>query len=137
MSLVINVPGLRLVSLTNGAQFARFETARIRKHQHDELDKWVLSRSLRCPLSAPLDVTIVRRAPARMDSDNAVASAKYVRDWLAKWIGINDRHDDLVSYDVIQEKTSRKDPPSQVYSVRIEVRRRVGASLGRLEATRV
>lgn len=117
--MVLDVPGLRLVSLTNGAQWARYQTAGIKKKQYAAMDLHVLRRALKCPLTPPLDVTIVRIAPGRFDSDNAVASAKYVRDWLARWVGVNDKHDEIVSYTVTQEKAG-----PFVYGVRVSVRER-------------
>lgn len=113
---VFTIPGLRLVSLTNGAQFARFETKRIRDKQRRDVGVALNARSLRCPFTPPLDVTIVRCAPVRMDSDNAVAAAKYVRDQVAEWLKIDDRHDDLVRYRVEQQKTARG-----IYAVRIVI----------------
>jgi len=126
---VIDVPGLRLVSLTNGAQFARFQTAAIKKRQCEALELHVKRRSVTCPFDphvTPLRVTITRRSPSEMDDDNATASAKYVRDWLAKWIGVNDRHRHLVEYVVEQEKTKRGKSvdPASVYGVRIEIAQR-------------
>jgi len=113
---VVLVPGLRLVTLTNGAQFARYAKHKIKRLQEEAVVPCLHARSLRCPFVPPMVVTITRQAPARMDSDNVVASAKYVRDCIARWIGIDDRHDDLVEYVVRQEQT-----PRGVYGVRIEI----------------
>jgi hypothetical protein len=124
--MVLDVPGLRLVSLTNGSRWKPYATHAIRNHQHAEMGKHVGGRTLTNPLTLPVDVTIVRRAPALMDSDNAVAAGKYVRDWLAnKWFHVNDRDESLVRYLYAQQKTSRKnDPPTVLYSVRIIVETR-------------
>jgi hypothetical protein len=117
--MVLDVPGLRLESLTNGNKWERFRTSKIKRTQCEALAVHVLARALRCPLTAPLDVTIIRQAPGRFDSDNMVACGKYVRDWLAKWIGIDDKHDHLVRYLYEQEKTKPK-----TYGVRIVVESR-------------
>ncbi len=114
--IVVDIQGLRLVSLTNGSNLARFKRHAVKKAQAD-LVRWALwAQSPSCPLSAPLDVTITRCAPGRFDSDNATASAKHVRDAVSNWIGIDDKHDDLVRYTVKQEKTK-----AGVYGVRIVV----------------
>jgi hypothetical protein len=90
-------------------------------------------RAVRCPLEPPLTVTITRGAPSAMDSDNATISAKYVRDAVAKYLGINDRREDLVDYVVKQQKTGfemRFDPKvgkqvrTGIYWCRIEIARR-------------
>lgn len=124
---VVEIPRLKLESLTNGAQFARFQTAKYRKHQHGQLEIFVRRRAAVSPFdpkTTPLRVTITRRAPGTMDSDNAVACAKYVRDWMAKYLGVNDRREDLVEYVVKQEKTKRAakgEDPLGPYGVVIEV----------------
>lgn len=119
-SLVVEVPGLRLVSLTNGNKWAKFASHKARNEQRAALNLHVRARALRCPLPIPLDVTIVRLAPGRFDSDNMVACGKYVRDWLAEWIGVSDSRDDLVRWLYEQERTK-----VHVYGCRIEVRGRV------------
>lgn len=63
----------------------------------------------------PCQVTITRLAPRSLDSDNLVHACKHVRDEVAKWIGVDDRHDDQVHYVCKQQHT---DPGK--YYVRIE-----------------
>jgi len=41
----------------------------------------------------PLTVTIKRMGKRKLDSDNAIISAKYVRDSVAKWYDIDDGSD--------------------------------------------
>ena len=74
------------------------------------------------PPKPPLVVTMTRligKGGRRMDSDNVVSACKHVRDAIAAWLGIDDRHDHLVRYDVAQEKSASKWP-----GVRIEIARR-------------
>jgi len=51
----------------------------------------------------PCQVTITRLAPRRYDSDNMVHAGKHVRDEIAEWLGVDDRHDDRVLYLYRQE----------------------------------
>lgn len=113
---VVEIPGLRLVTLSNGPQFRPYAKAKVSKEHHRVVRQFLDAMSLRCPLAPPLTVTITRIAFGRMDSDNAVAAAKFVRDAIAKWLGIDDRHEELVEYVVRQEKG-----PRGQYAVRIEI----------------
>lgn len=79
------------------------------------------ARSLRCPISPPIDVLLTRLSFGRMDSDGVVGACKHVRDEVAAWIGIDDRHDHLVRYLYAQERCERGK-----FGVRIEVRPRSG-----------
>ncbi len=67
-------------------------------------------------------VTITRFGPKKMDTDNNTGSAKYVRDTIAKLIGVDDRYDDVVEYRVLQAigpykvhvRIEAREPKSQV-----------------------
>ena len=63
----------------------------------------------------PCRVVITRIAPRKFDSDNAIHACKPIRDEVAKWLGIDDRHDDRVQYVCEQQPSD----PHQ-YWVRIE-----------------
>jgi hypothetical protein len=127
------IPGLRLVTLSNGPAFVKFQKAKVSREHHDRVAPILNTRAVRCPLHPPLTVTITRGAPSMMDSDNATSSAKFVRDAVAKYLGINDRREDLVDYVVKQQKTGfemRFDPKvgkqvrTGIYWCRIEIARR-------------
>jgi hypothetical protein len=120
---VVLVPGLRLVTLSNGPQFKPFMKHSIKKKQQKLVGDALDARSKVCPFTPPMVVTITRCAPGRMDSDNAVSAAKFVRDRVAQWLGINDKREDLVEYVVKQEKTSKG-----VYFVKIEFTPRTSCS---------
>jgi hypothetical protein len=130
---MVLIPGLRLVTLSNGPAFARFQKSKISRDQKAAVTAMLQCRAVRCPLQPPLTVTITRGAPGRMDSDNATISAKYVRDAIAAYLGIDDGDEERVDYVVKQEKTGhemRVDPKTQVrakvgiYWCRIEIARR-------------
>ena len=70
------------------------------------------------PPTPPLDVTVTRVAPRPIkDDDNAVGCAKFVRDSVSRWLGVDDS-DPSVAYVVEQETGS--------IAVRVVVRRRDG-----------
>jgi hypothetical protein len=55
----------------------------------------------------PCEVTLTRRSCSTMDDDNLVSSQKHVRDAIAKWIGIDDKHSHIVRYAYAQQKVRR------------------------------
>lgn len=84
------------------------------KQQHHVVS--LVVATLRKP-RVPCVVELTRISPGRLDSDGAVASQKHVRDAIAKWIGVDDKHDDIVEYRVSQEH-------GKEYGVRVRVRSR-------------
>lgn len=62
----------------------------------------------------PCQVTITRYAPHPFDDDNMVHAGKHVRDEVAAWLGIDDRHNDKVQYLYAQEK-------SKTYHVKVSI----------------
>ena len=51
---------------------------------------WMLKGT---PPAAPLIVTMTRIAPsAGLDSDNLISSCKALRDQIAEWLGVDDKH---------------------------------------------
>lgn len=47
---------------------------------------------------SPWTVTLVRTSPQRMDDDGVVCSLKGVRDAIAAFVGVDDRHRHIVRY---------------------------------------
>jgi hypothetical protein len=64
-----------------------------------------------------LDVMITRYAPMPVDPTNRFDAAKHVIDGVARWLGVDDRHDHLVHYEVEQVRLPK-------YGVKIEIVRR-------------
>lgn len=53
----------------------------------------------------PCKVKLTRIAPSNgLDRDNLFGSMKGVRDAVAEWTGIDDRHEHIVAYDYAQER---------------------------------
>lgn len=81
--------------------------------------------SLTCPFEPPLVVTVTRIAAGRgLDPfENLPSSLKYIVDTIARYVGVDDRRDDLVKYIAKQERA----PHGSLKRVRIEIEPR-GAS---------
>jgi hypothetical protein len=65
--------------------------------------------------STPCTIKLTRIAPRKLDQGNIAAAFKHVQDGCADWLGIDDRRDDLVKYEYLQEQKSK------TYGLRIEI----------------
>lgn len=64
---------------------------------------WVLTRATKPQI--PCSVLLTRVAPSNgVDDDNLVGALKAVRDAVAAWLGVDDRHRDQVRYRYAQER---------------------------------
>jgi hypothetical protein len=86
---------------------AWFTTKKHVDSQHLLVSSALRSRTLRCPYTPPLLVTLTRISFGHIDSDNVWGALKHVRDAVAKWLGIDDRRDDLVEYQCKRERGPR------------------------------
>lgn len=111
--IVVTLP-IRLVSEANAHEHWRTRQKRA-KAQREAAYVATKSAIARAVVRLPATVTITRIAPSMLDSDNAVGSAKHIRDGIADALGINDR-DPAVTWVVRQERGA----PRQ-YAVRVEV----------------
>ena len=87
-TLVVVIPGLRLVSEANAREHWRARAARTKTQKLTV--GLVLHSLVAAPPSPPVDIVIVRTSPGTLDDDNLQGSGKHVRDAVAKWIGIDD-----------------------------------------------
>jgi hypothetical protein len=87
-ALVVVIRGLKLVPGDNAHEHWRVKAKRT-KYQRS-LAAMVLQTSFGKPPPLPLVVTITRVGKRNLDSDNLVGSAKYVRDGIADWVGVDD-----------------------------------------------
>ncbi len=94
-----SAPNLR--AMTRGAVFARNKQKREDKNA---VRLHLIAAYGKAPPTPPLIVTLCRIAPHMLDDDNAVGAVKHHRDSVAEWLGINDRHADLVKYVVEQRR---------------------------------
>jgi len=79
-------------------------TARARRVRHErDAIAWALQGHSRPPASC--SVRLTRIAPsAGLDDDNLVVALKAVRDQVATWLGVDDRHRDRVRYVYAQHR---------------------------------
>lgn len=126
---VVLIPGLRTVSESNRSRHEHWAVTKKRvDEQHRIVDLHLRARSLRCPFPFPIDVTLTRISPGRLDSfENLPNALKHVADAVAWWaigyvgkIGQADRDENRIRFTARQEKQGRG-----VYGVRIEVAPRV------------
>jgi hypothetical protein len=59
------------------------------------------------PPSPPLTVLMTRHSAGTLDDDGLRAALKSVRDGIADWLGVDDKHTDRVSYGYAQEPCKR------------------------------
>jgi hypothetical protein len=95
-------PILIPLRLSNG-QNARehWRTAHRRKKNEREMTRWYLVGATKPAI--PCVVTITRIAPSNgLDDDNLAGSIKSVRDEVADWLGVDDKHSHIVRYQYAQ-----------------------------------
>jgi hypothetical protein len=80
---------LRLPSLSNVRLHWRAMSSLKKKQKR--VTRLVLSRVIMPP--CPLTITITRIGPMKLDGDNLQASCKYVRDEIARAVGVDDGSD--------------------------------------------
>jgi hypothetical protein len=97
--MIVAIPGLRL-DVTPNSRLHWATKARRVKHQRNIVA--VVLAKKRAP-QPPVVVTITRCSPGTLDDDNATASAKAVRDEVARWLGVDDG-DPRVTWRVLQRR---------------------------------
>ncbi len=112
-SIVVVIPGLRLVSEANAREHWRVRAKRTKEQK--ALVTMVLQSLVAAPPRPPVDIVITRTSPGTLDDDNLQGSGKHVRDAVAKWIGIDDGSE---SFRCRVEQTSAG---RGVYSVTIRI----------------
>jgi len=98
----IVIPGLQLRSEANLREHYHARNARV-SEQRTAVHNALMSLKPEMP-RLPCSVRITRISPRALDDDNVVRSAKHVRDEFAEWIGVDDRHTQLVRYTTEQRK---------------------------------
>jgi len=104
---------LRIVSTLNTREHWA-KRAKRTKHQR-EWACFALRACRPCVSPGPVVVTLTRIAPRQLDDDNNAGGLKAVRDGVADWLGVDDRHPSI-TWRYAQERGAPK-----TYAVRIEV----------------
>ncbi len=86
---------LRTISALNAREHFAVRAKRVRNER--QLTAWALTGKQKPPI--PCAVLLTRVAPSNgIDDDNLESALKGVRDEIAAWLGIDDRHRDKVRY---------------------------------------
>lgn len=123
MTQVIKIPAIRIVSESNVREHwskrnCRANGSKSKKNQtigHRQLVMLTLRTKAKKP-RLPCVIKLVRIAPRKLDQGNIAAALKHVQDGCADWIGVDDRRDDLVKYEYLQDVGEPKE-----YALRIEI----------------
>lgn len=68
-----------------------------------EATAWALAKCEKP--KTPCVITLTRIAPSNgLDDDNLAGAMKGIRDSVAEWLGVDDRHRDVVRYEYRQER---------------------------------
>jgi hypothetical protein len=108
----VDIPGLRIVSESNAHEHWRKRQKRA-KEQRGTVALVMRAKATKPP--TPCTIRLVRIAPRKLDQGNIAGALKHVQDGCADWLGIDDRRDDLVKYEYLQEQVPK------TYGVRIEI----------------
>ena len=118
--IVIEIPGLRLVSEGNARENHFAKAKRVREQKQIVAAFFRVKRPERPPF--PLVVTITRLGPRALDSDNLAGSGKHVRDSVASWLGVDDGVAERTLIDGLPQVEWRVEAEkSRTYGVRIGV----------------
>lgn len=113
LTITVTIP-LRTARGQNNREHPMARHKRVRKEHL--MVAWSLAHAFgqqRPPIPALCRLT--RLAPSDgLDDDNLSGSMKSVRDAIAKWLGVDDKHRDIVRYEYAQQRSNR------AYHVRIE-----------------
>lgn len=95
---------VKTISEANRSRHEHWSSINARADAQKQITTLVLRTKLavRCPWPPPLTVTLTRVGPRLLDDDNLRGSLKAVRDAVARWLEIDDRHRELVAYEYEQ-----------------------------------
>lgn len=116
--MVIEIPNLKLESEANKRGHWASRARRV-KAQRASVRYAMFAQGFQSWLrdnAGPIEITIIRMGPRRLDDDNATISAKAIRDEIASCIGVDDGDCERATYVVKQQ--------SGKYGVRIQFARR-------------
>lgn len=75
------------------------------KNGEKQATAWAIAQAKPEKPQLPCRVLLTRVAPGNgLDDDQVPAALKYVRDEVARWIGVDDKHRDIVRYEYAQQR---------------------------------
>lgn len=89
---------IRLESEANARDWRKRSRRSQDQHKTVEDFLWPMAGVLRAAL--PLQISIARIAPRKLDNDNLQVTPKYVRDAIAKVLGVDDKEDPRVCWEL-------------------------------------
>lgn len=106
---MIEIPGMVVYSTNQVLKWHWRKRARIVDQQHADV-RWLLAGKTKpdLPCSVLLTRVVSGRAQA-YDDDNLAGSFKAVRDAIAKWLGVDDKHSAIVCYRYAQRTRQARD----------------------------
>ena len=95
------IPGLHTVSALNSREHWRARAKRVKAER--AATHWVICARQKPAL--PCIVIMTRSAPSNgLDCDNLQGAMKAIRDQVAQWLGVDDKHLDIVRYEYAQRR---------------------------------
>ncbi len=105
---------VRTVSEANRHEHWRYRQKRAQLHNFAVWSHLNMRRiALGKQVAMPVHVHITRIAPRKLDTDNLAGSQKFVRDAVAKFLGVDDGNEAMVTWSYGQEQAKK-------YQVRID-----------------
>lgn len=118
--IVVRLP-LKIES--EGNRRDHWRTVGKRKKEQREVARMAVAAHLaNTPMSPPLLVTLTRIGPRKLDSDNVVGGFKFVRDGVAKALGIDDGDRKRIGWNYAQRASSPKSAVRYGIEILIEER---------------
>lgn len=112
--IIVTIP-IRLVNPLNGSHLHWRTTAKRGKREKAATTLMLARYRGKFP-PAPWVVTITRISAGEMDSDGNTASMKYVRDAVAKCLGVDDKDSPMLEW-----RTRQRKGPIKYYAVEVKV----------------
>lgn len=125
--IVFTIPRLRLVNTSNVREHWSVR-ARRNADQRFAAKMHTLKAIGETAITGPIDCTIVRIGPGKMDRSNIYVASKAVEDGVCEALGVNDGDESAWSLVTKQEAPPKGAKGADRYAVRIEIRQRVAVA---------
>lgn len=100
---------VKTVSEANRSRHEHWSSINARASSQKEITTYKLRAAyVRCPFPLPLVVKLTRRGARLLDDDNLRGALKAVRDAVARYLEVDDKHSEIVRYDYAQELAGKR-----------------------------